>query len=405
MRNLDTIDHRPDDTWDTPDRHRDAGRDHDSKGCNPISWVLVLLSSAAISVVSLYDRSEDFPLDPRTEKLYNQLIDKELRQAWEALEPGQFAYEPRREMTQGVTEEIRVRVSRDLSSSIDRSIFKGKSVVEKLKVNGSMTAQLTANESELEVRSKSSSPQALVGKHTDWIWWVTPLRAGELRLLLRITAHIRLSNGHKEDRDVFVKEILINVRASSPIHRFFSNNWRWLAGVALLVVLGTGACLLTLAKARASSPPPTSTEDEEPNRTEGKHDVFLSYNRDDGAAVRRIARLLEEEGLSPWLDEWELRPGSPWQRILEGKIEEIATAAVFIGQQGIGPWQRMELEALVREFNERGCRVIPVILEECKEDPDVPNFLEGMTWVDFRRTDPEPLQQLIWGITGERISS
>jgi hypothetical protein len=27
-----------------------------------------------------------------------------------------------------------------------------------------------------------------------------------------------------------------------------------------------------------------------------------------------------------------------------------------------------------------------------------------MTWVDFRETAPDPLAQLIWGITGQRPS-
>jgi hypothetical protein len=31
-------------------------------------------------------------------------------------------------------------------------------------------------------------------------------------------------------------------------------------------------------------------------------------------------------------------------------------------------------------------------------------FLRGMTWVDFRAADPDPLAQLIWGITGQRPS-
>jgi hypothetical protein len=25
-----------------------------------------------------------------------------------------------------------------------------------------------------------------------------------------------------------------------------------------------------------------------------------------------------------------------------------------------------------------------------------------MTWVDFRKEDPDPLEQLVWGITGQR---
>jgi hypothetical protein len=25
-----------------------------------------------------------------------------------------------------------------------------------------------------------------------------------------------------------------------------------------------------------------------------------------------------------------------------------------------------------------------------------------MTWVDFRKDDPDPMEQLVWGITGKR---
>ena len=34
--------------------------------------------------------------------------------------------------------------------------------------------------------------------------------------------------------------------------------------------------------------------------------------------------------------------------------------------------------------------------------PELPIFLGGMTWVDFRHSQPEPLARLIWGITGEK---
>lgn len=114
---------------------------------------------------------------------------------------------------------------------------------------------------------------------------------------------------------------------------------------------------------------------------------------------------MKEQGLLPWLDVWELRPGLPWQRALEEQIEHIQTAAVFVGKDGIGPWQQMELEAFLREFVSRGCPVIPVLLDYAPDKPQLPVFLRGMTWVDFRKADSEPLENLIWGITGKRKSS
>jgi hypothetical protein len=29
-------------------------------------------------------------------------------------------------------------------------------------------------------------------------------------------------------------------------------------------------------------------------------------------------------------------------------------------------------------------------------------FLSNHTWVDFRKSDPDPLEYLIWGITGKK---
>ncbi len=134
----------------------------------------------------------------------------------------------------------------------------------------------------------------------------------------------------------------------------------------------------------------------------GDFDVFLCHNSEDKSAVKEIGERLKEQGILPWLDEWELRPGLPWQRLLEKQIEQIKSAAVFIGQSGIGPWQQLELEAFLREFVGRGCPVIPVLLPDAPKKPGLPVFLRGMTWVDFRKRDPDPMEQLIWGITGER---
>ena len=132
-------------------------------------------------------------------------------------------------------------------------------------------------------------------------------------------------------------------------------------------------------------------------------DVFLCHNGEDKPAVRTIGQQLREQGILPWLDEEQLRPGFPWQRLLEQQIEAIKSAAVFVGGRGRGPWQNMELEAFIREFVRRECPVIPIILTDCKNVPDLPIFLQGMTWVDFRQQDTDPMARLIWGITGERV--
>ncbi len=82
-------------------------------------------------------------------------------------------------------------------------------------------------------------------------------------------------------------------------------------------------------------------------------------------------------GIVPWLDKWELRPGLPWQRALEKQIEHIKSAAVFVGKNGRGPWQDMELEAFMHEFVERGRPVIPVVLANAPDKPRFPFSCEA----------------------------
>ncbi|GAK58731.1 WD-repeat protein [Candidatus Vecturithrix granuli] len=134
----------------------------------------------------------------------------------------------------------------------------------------------------------------------------------------------------------------------------------------------------------------------------GDFDVFLCHNSQDKPEVKAIGERLKEAGILPWLDEWEFRPGLPWQKTLENQIGQIKSAAVFIGSKGIGPWQDMEIDAFLRIFVKRQAPVIPVLLPGCEDAPKLPLFLEGMMWVDFRKNEPDPLDQLLWGITGKK---
>jgi hypothetical protein len=84
--------------------------------------------------------------------------------------------------------------------------------------------------------------------------------------------------------------------------------------------------------------------------------------------------------------------------VLEEQIQSIPAAAVIVGSR-VGPWQDQELAAFLRQFVRRRCPVIPVLLPDA-ERPDLPTLLDGMTWVDLAVSDPDPLDQLEWGITG-----
>jgi WD40 repeat protein len=134
----------------------------------------------------------------------------------------------------------------------------------------------------------------------------------------------------------------------------------------------------------------------------GDYDVFLCYNASDKSAVVAIAERLKERGILPWLDVWELQPGMRWQPELRRRIKTMRSAALFLGPRGPGPWQQLEVEAMLDQIGKRSRPIIPVVLEGRRGRPRLPGFLNLLHMVDMRVPDPDPFEQLIWGITGER---
>lgn len=95
-----------------------------------------------------------------------------------------------------------------------------------------------------------------------------------------------------------------------------------------------------------------------------------------------------KEGIKPWLDIEQIPPGASWQTELGEQINSIKSAAVFVGNRGIGPWQNEEIQAFLSQFMERKCPVIPTILGSADTMPELPWTLKNRHRVDFRVSDP-----------------
>ncbi len=135
-------------------------------------------------------------------------------------------------------------------------------------------------------------------------------------------------------------------------------------------------------------------------------DVFLSHNSKDKPTVIALAERLVAANVKVWLDVWELRPGQPWQEVLEDIIAHTRSAAVLVGKDGLGPWENREMRALLNQFVRRGLPVIPVLLSDCPQQPELPLLLQEFTWVDCRGgKEEEGYHRLVWGITGVRPQS
>ena len=112
------------------------------------------------------------------------------------------------------------------------------------------------------------------------------------------------------------------------------------------------------------------------------YDAFLSHNSPDKPAVEQIARWLEDKaGLKVWLDKWNLIPGDPWQEGIEDALDQSRCCVVFLGPNGLGPWQNEEMRAALDErVAQKTIRVVPVLLpgrDRSQIKKDIPRFYVG----------------------------
>ena len=132
-------------------------------------------------------------------------------------------------------------------------------------------------------------------------------------------------------------------------------------------------------------------------------DVFLSYNSRDRPQVRELTKLKQRK-LRVWLDEDELVPGTPWQKGLERGLTNSRSVAVCIGQHQLGRWQDPEMQVALNLAATQKLSVLPILLPDASESPEISAFLQLYTWVDLREGyTADKVDRLVWGITGKKV--
>ena len=137
-------------------------------------------------------------------------------------------------------------------------------------------------------------------------------------------------------------------------------------------------------------------------------DVFLSHNSKDARDTARLAKVLRDEGLLPWLDLEQILPGDQFAPALERILEEVPVGLVLVGPHSLGRWQKQEYYVLLQRFVEyrqqlgkKRLRLIPVLLPGAPEDSNLPPFLRGIHRVDFRDdgfNNSDEMRRLLKGI-------
>lgn len=110
--------------------------------------------------------------------------------------------------------------------------------------------------------------------------------------------------------------------------------------------------------------------------------VFLSHSHEDRAFATRLGNDLAAHGLRVWIDSAEINVGdSLIQKISEG-LQNMNYLAVVLSKFSVqSEWVKKEVEiAMNHEIAQRRVVVLPILRDEC----DIPLFLKGKLYVDFR---------------------
>ncbi len=173
------------------------------------------------------------------------------------LAAGRILYNPPQEMTVGQRERIEVRITPSMTADLAENLQgRGTPQVEQIPVSSFMKVRLTGDG--FEITPLSSEEQIVVSDtYTQWSWDVVPQKAGEQRLVLIVTARIKLPGYTDEQKDLDVLERNIDVRVDAvySIQSFFRENQDWIfPSVLIPFVTAAGAWLWKSHTKRRGTP-------------------------------------------------------------------------------------------------------------------------------------------------------
>lgn len=122
--------------------------------------------------------------------------------------------------------------------------------------------------------------------------------------------------------------------------------------------------------------------------------VFISYAQSDSAFVNRLSAELRQKGISVWIDNQEIHPGSDWlKEIKKGLINASALIYVISSNSLKSKWVERELLFIIHQEK----IILPVLIDEVNKD-EIPSFLRNIQWADFTSSYSEGLKSLLRGL-------
>ena len=124
--------------------------------------------------------------------------------------------------------------------------------------------------------------------------------------------------------------------------------------------------------------------------------IFISYSHQDKNFVDKLAIQLVAHNINVWLDRWELQIGDSIIAKIQEAVEGASALLVILSPASVSSdWCKNEINAgLLRELEEKQVLVMPVMLQDC----EVPVFVRGKIYADFRKSFDDGLQTILEGI-------
>lgn len=125
-------------------------------------------------------------------------------------------------------------------------------------------------------------------------------------------------------------------------------------------------------------------------------DVFVSYASEDKEFADRLAKDLDEQGLSIWIDEWFILPGDSITEKINAALKECRYFTPIISNSFLAKhWPQRELSsAIMRQSNLGGKYIIPILIEKC----NLPDLLLDIAYSDFTKDYEYSLRKLVMSV-------
>lgn len=99
--------------------------------------------------------------------------------------------------------------------------------------------------------------------------------------------------------------------------------------------------------------------------------IFISYAKEDKSFAEKLYIDLRQAGVEPWLDNFDLIPGQPWDRAIRKAIDDSSYFIAVLSSRSVGKKGYVQKEirhalAIAEEYPEDEIFIIPIRIDECE---------------------------------------